>query len=82
MKPEKVCVDFHIVFNWHCYESNNFTTISVSRTDVCYIIHDQFFVLIQVNFVSKIFSRIWEGIDKGSSRCAVLMVIMWISTLE
>ena len=43
-------------------------------------IHHLFFILVHMELVAKIFSRIWNIVDFSSSRKAALKVVAWVGS--
>ena len=65
--PVNILIDQNIVLHWHCRKSHNLSAIAITCTDFSQSIHCQFFILVHVQFVTKIVSMVRIGIGLPSS---------------
>ena len=80
--PVKMSVYFNIVFYWHWYKPHYFATVSVHCTYMSDTIHDQFFILINVEFVTKIICMIWNWVHFPSCSCSSCLQIRWVGVCK
>ena len=62
--PIHFIINYYIIFNWACCVSNNKSWMSVDCDDMCHTIHNQFFILVVVDFMSKIICSYGIGLTK------------------
>ena len=62
--PVNMLVNFKVVFHWHGCDSQNFATVSIACANMSHSKHYKFLILVNVEFVSKVVSRIrnWIGL--------------------
>lgn len=60
--PEQMCVGFSIVLDWHGNETNNFAAIAIYCRNVDNSKHDKLLILVNMNFMTKIFGKVWVRI--------------------
>ena len=65
--PVNILIDQNIALHWHCCKSHNLSTIAITCTDFSQSIHCQFFILVHVQFVTKIVSMVRIGIGLPGS---------------
>ena len=65
--PVNILIDQNIVLHWHCCKSHNLSAIAITCTDFSQSIHCQFFILVHVQFVTKIVSMVRIGIGLPGS---------------
>ena len=56
--PVNILIDKNIVLHWHCCKSHNLSTTAIICTDFSQSIHCQFFILVHVQFVTKIVNMV------------------------
>ena len=71
-----------IVLHWHGAESNYFATKTIYSTNVCGAKHDKFFILVYVDFFTKVACHVWNWIPSSFTFHCSPYLLPWVDTLK
>ena len=71
-----------IVLHWHEAESNYFATKTIYSTNVCGAKHDKFFILVYVDFFTKVACHVWNWIPSSFTFHCSPYLLPWVDTLK
>jgi len=75
-------VNLNIVLHWCADESYHLPRVTSTITDVSYSIHDQFFILVYMELVSKVAHMIGNGIEAAMGITPVSLLVARVNTLQ
>lgn len=80
ISPEEMGVNFKIVFHWHGDEPNYFPTVPIHCTYMCHSKHNKLLILVNVQFVAKVVSSVWNGVHLSCCGCPAGMLVSRINS--